>query len=84
MSVIITVEDIKRSGLTESQFKFEIAAYLYTLNVFTLGQAASFCDVAQEKMMEQLGSRKIPVHYTIEDLDYDYNNIVNERNADYK
>jgi predicted HTH domain antitoxin len=84
MSVIITDEDINRSGLSESQFKLEIALHLYAIDIFTLGQAASFCGTTQEKMMEQLGSRKIPVHYTVEDLNYDYNNIVNERDVDYK
>lgn len=84
MSVIITDEDIKRSGLSESQFKIEIALHLYAINIFTLGQAASFCQVSQAEMMELLGSKKIPVHYTIDDLKYDYNNIVNERNVDYK
>ena len=84
MSVIITDEDIKRSGLSEIQFRLEIAMHLYQINVFTLGQAAFFCNISQAAMMEQLGSRKIPVHYTIDDLDYDYKNMVNERDADYK
>jgi len=84
MSVIITDEDVKRSGLSEQQLKIEIASHLYAVNVFTLGQAASFCQISQSEMMELLGSKKIPAHYTIDDLQYDYNNIVNDRNADYK
>ena len=84
MSVIISDEDVKRSGLSEAQFKIEIAQHLYATNIFTLGQAASFCQISQAEMMEVLGSKKIPVHYSIEDLQYDYNNVVNDRNADYK
>ncbi len=84
MSVVITDEDIRRSGISEEQFKVEIATYLYSANIFTLGQAASFCSISQSEMMEKLGSKKIPVHYTIEDLDYDFKNMVRERDADYK
>lgn len=84
MSVVITDDDIKRAGVSEAQFRLEIALHLYSVNIFTLGQAASFCNVSQAEMMEHLGTRKIPVHYTIEDLDYDYKNIVRERDADYK
>jgi predicted HTH domain antitoxin len=84
MSVIITDEDVRRSGLSEAQFRIEIALHLYAINVFTLGQAATFSQISQAEMMEILGSKKIPVHYTIDDLDYDYKNIVNDRNADYK
>lgn len=84
MSVIITDEDIKKSGLNETQFKLELAVYLYSINIFTLGQAAGFTQTSQSEMMELLGSRKIPAHYTIDDLNYDYNNIVRERDVDYK
>ena len=84
MSLVISDQDIKRSGLSEPQFKLELAIHLYAINVFTLGQASLFCDISQAEMMEQLGSRKIPVHYTVEDLDYDYKNIVKERDVDYK
>jgi predicted HTH domain antitoxin len=84
MALTITDDEIKRIGLTEQQFKLEIAIHLYAINVFTLGQAANFCNISQAEMMEQVGSRKIPVHYTIDDLDYDYKNLVKERDADNK
>src|ERR1019366_8473364 len=41
MALVISDEEIKRSGLSEQQFKLEIALHLYAMNVFTLGQAAA-------------------------------------------
>ena len=84
MAFVISDDEIKKSGLSEQQFRLEIAVHLYAVNVFTLGQAAGFCNLSQAEMMEIAGSRKIPVHYTIEDLDYDYKNILKERDVDYK
>ena len=84
MALVISDEEIKRSGLSEQQFKLEIALHLYAMNVFTLGQAAAFCNISHAEMMENIGSKKIPMHYTLEDLEYDYKNILKERDADYK
>jgi predicted HTH domain antitoxin len=84
MVLMMSEEEIRKTGMTETQLKLEIAIHFFSIGAFTLGQAASFCSLNQAEMMEILGTRKIPMHYTVEDLDYDYQNIVQERDADYK
>lgn len=84
MALLITDEQLKASGLTEQQVRLELAVRLFELNVFTLGKAAEFAGIHQAELMEELWTRKIPLHYTIEDLEYDFENIVKDRDADYK
>ena len=84
MSLPISDDMIKKAVIIEEQFRIEIAIHLFSLNIFTLGQATEFAKLYQMQMMEELAKRKIPLHYTVEDLDYDYQNIVKERDADYK
>ena len=84
MPVVITDKEIQASGLSESQFRLELAIVLFEKNIYTLGQAAHFANIPVAVMQNELSKRKIPLHYTLDDLENDYRNILKERDADYK
>lgn len=75
MALVITDEQIKASGLTEQQLRLEIAVRLFELNVFTLGKAAEFAGLHKVQMQQHLAERKIPMHYDLEMLNEDIENI---------
>ncbi|MFN8300755.1 MAG: UPF0175 family protein [Chitinophagales bacterium] len=75
MALLITDEQLKASGLTEQQVRLELAVRLFELNVFTLGKAAEFAGIHKLQMQQELAARKIPMHYDLEMLNEDIQNI---------
>jgi len=60
----------------ESQISPEEAALHLALGLFadekvTLGQAAAVAGISQPAFLQELGKRKIPVHYGVEELEQD-------------
>ena len=75
MSLLITDEEIKRTGLSAEQLKLELAIMLFEKSIFTLGTAAEFCGLHQLQMQKELAHRKIPLHYDVDMLHEDIANI---------
>ncbi len=75
MALLITDEQLKASGLSEQQVRLELAIRLFELNVFTLGKAAEFAELHKLQMQQELAARKIPMHYDLEMLNEDIQNI---------
>ena len=75
MALVITDDHPKKTGLSETQLKLEIAIHLFQLNVFTLGTAAEFCGLHKMEMQKELAKRKVPLHYDIDMLYEDIANI---------
>jgi predicted HTH domain antitoxin len=75
VALLITDEEIKRTGLSGEQLKLELAILLFEKNIFTLGLAAEFCGLHQLQMQKELAARKIPLHYDIDMLHEDIANI---------
>ena len=71
MGVFIEPDIIESSGLSEQQFILEIAIYLYERKILSLGKAAAFAKLHRISFQKELASRKIPVHFTIEDVEKD-------------
>lgn len=71
--MVITVPDsiVKNSGLTEAQVRLGVAISLFQMEIFTLAQAAKVAGLHRVQFQEELGKRKIPVHYGIEELEED-------------
>jgi len=71
--MVITVPDsiVKNSGLTEAQVRLGVAISLFQMEIFTLAQAAKVAGLHRVQFQEELGKRKIPVHYGIEELGED-------------
>ena len=51
--------------------ELELALALYTKRELTLGQAAEVARLSQAEFQRELGQRKIPINYTLEDLQSD-------------
>jgi predicted HTH domain antitoxin len=49
----------------------ELALALYAKHELTLGQAAEMAHLSQAEFQRELGQRKIPINYTLEDLQSD-------------
>ena len=71
MGVFIEPDIIESSGLSEQQFILEIALYFYERKILSLGKAAAFAKLHRISFQKELASRKIPVHFTIEDVEKD-------------
>ncbi len=54
--------------LTPRQAALHLAIGLFAAEEVTLGQAAEAADISQADFMRELGARKIPLHYGVEDF----------------
>ena len=64
----ITLPESLEATLTPSQAALHLAIGLFTAEKVTLGQAAEAAGVSQGEFMLELGRRKIPLHYGVEDF----------------
>jgi predicted HTH domain antitoxin len=63
------------SMLTEQSIKLHLAIALYKEEILTLGQAATLAGLPQLIFQKELGKRKIPVHYGVEELKIDLKHL---------
>jgi len=71
MSVVIPDEFLQTASISEAELKLEIAIVLFQQEKITLGTASQFADMNQLEFQRILGSRKIPIHYGIEEFRQD-------------
>ncbi|MGK7882291.1 MAG: UPF0175 family protein [Crocosphaera sp.] len=71
MSLTIPDEFLETAKISEGELKLEIAIILFQQEKITLGTASQFAGMNQLEFQRILGSRKIPIHYGIEDLHQD-------------
>ena len=64
----ITLPAPLEASLTESRAALHLAIGLFTAEEVTLGQAAEAAGMSQTEFMRELGRRKIPMHYGVEDF----------------
>jgi predicted HTH domain antitoxin len=67
----ITLPEPLEARLTPSQAALHLAIGLFAAEEVTLGQAAEAAGVSQGEFMRELGRRKIPLHYGVEDFAQD-------------
>lgn len=75
MTLIIDDKMLAGIKINEEEAKLDFALGLFIDYKATLGQAAKIANISQGQFMEELGKRKIPIHYDIEDLEEDINTI---------
>jgi len=68
MSIIISDELLQTTQMSETELLVEIAIMLFEKEKFTLGQASRFAKMNQLEFQRLLASRKIPLHYGVDDL----------------
>ena len=76
MSVIISDEILQASGLTPSEFRQEIALYLFQTGRLTLGYASQLVDMQPHAFRQLLKQRNIPLYsYDVEEFELDLKNL---------
>jgi predicted HTH domain antitoxin len=75
--VSITIPDdlLAFSGLSEAELKVELALALFSAERLTLAQSARLAEQTQLEFQKTLASRRIPLHYGIEELEADLRTI---------
>ena len=71
MSILITDTILQQANMSEHEFRLEIALMLFQKEVFTLGQASTFVEVAQFAFQQEMARREIPMHYGEEEFEED-------------
>ncbi len=71
MSLVIPDEFLQTAHISEADLKLEIAILLFRQEKITLAAASQFACMKQSEFQQILGSRKIPIHYGIEDSQQD-------------
>ena len=71
MSVLITDDFLQTAHISEADLKLEIAIMLFQQEKITLGTASQFAGMNQLEFNRILGSRKIPIHYGVEEFRQD-------------
>jgi predicted HTH domain antitoxin len=61
--VIISDEFIKEKGLSEKQFKIELAVMMYEKQMMNLTQAAELAGISDLEMQHELGNKNIPIRW---------------------
>lgn len=82
-SVIFTLMNIAlpeplEARLTPDRAALHLAIGLFVAEEATLGQAAEAAGLSQGDFMRELGRRKIPLHYGVEDFEQDIERRINE------
>jgi predicted HTH domain antitoxin len=75
MSIVVTDETLAAARTTEAEMRQEIAVMLFQKEKLTLAQASRFAGMHRVAFQHLLASRRISVHYGIEDLEQDIQNL---------
>ncbi|MDJ0800858.1 MAG: UPF0175 family protein [Calothrix sp. MO_167.B12] len=75
MSITIPDEILMATRMTETEMKQEIAVMLFQKEKLTLAQASRLAGMNSITFQHLLASRQIPVHYDVEDLEQDIQNL---------
>ncbi|BAZ12780.1 hypothetical protein NIES4071_46140 [Calothrix sp. NIES-4071] len=75
MSIVIPDEIITATRMTEAEMKQEIAVMLFQREKLTLAQASRFAGMHRVAFQHLLASRKISVHYDVQDFEQDIKNL---------
>ncbi|WP_420459099.1 UPF0175 family protein [Neolewinella sp.] len=75
MAIFITDDPLRRIDMNEEDTLLEFACWLYEKRRMSFGKAQALSGKNQVEFQQALGDRKIDVHYSMEDLEVDLNNL---------
>jgi predicted HTH domain antitoxin len=75
MSLIISEEIVKASGLSEQELTLELIILLFQQQKISIGKAANLAQLPLIKFQHELAIRNISIHYDESDLDIDLKNL---------
>ena len=68
MSLVIPEDILRAANMSEVELQQEIALLLFHQDKLTLGQASAFAGMSQLEFQRLLASRRIPVHYDVQEF----------------
>ena len=71
----LTLPAALESRLSQREAALHLAIGLFVSEEATLGQAAEAAGLSQSEFMRELGRRKIPLHYGVEEFEQDLINL---------
>lgn len=75
MQLIVPDEALRQSGLTEREFRLQVASTLYQNDLVTLRMASAMVEVSELEFCQYLKSKGIPTYYDLDDLEEDLKTI---------
>lgn len=75
MSVVVPNEILTITRMSEAEMLQEIAVMLFEREKLTLAQASRLAGMHRVAFQHLLASRRIPIHYGVEDLEQDVQNL---------
>lgn len=75
MSLVISDADVRATGLTETELRLELAVAMFRAERLTLARASRLGGMSRLAFQRLLASRRIPVHYTPDELDEDVHTL---------
>lgn len=71
MSVTFPNELLQQTHMTNEEMVIEMAVHLFEIEKLTFWQAAEMAGMSHWPFQQLLGSRQIPLHYGVEELEQD-------------
>jgi predicted HTH domain antitoxin len=75
MSLIISEDIVKASGLSEEQLTLELIILLFQRKKISIGKASQLAQMPLLQFQQELASRNIYIHYDESDLEIDLKNL---------
>ncbi len=75
MTVTIPAERLGNIALSEGDALVDIAIGLYKREEVSLGRAAEIAGLLTPQFLAELGRRRIPINYNVDDLHADLNSL---------
>ncbi len=75
MSMIISDEIIKASGMSEDELLLEIILLLFQQEKISLGKAAELLNMSQVRFQRLIANRGICIHYDVAELQEDIQHL---------
>lgn len=71
MVIEIPIETLNQLGKSESDLKMDFAIFLYTELTLSSAKCAAVAEVPRVVFLDELGKRKIPLHYDYQAFEED-------------
>lgn len=75
MTIELPDKELGDLRLSNEQARVEFAVGLYAGGQVSLGRAAKIAGMPKILFMQEAGSRRIPMHYTVEDMQHDIETV---------
>lgn len=75
MSLVISDDIIKASGLSEKELVLELIILLFQRKKISIGKASQLAQMPLLEFQHELAIRNIPIHYDEKDLEIDLQNL---------